>query len=105
MNPNKMTLDLTGNQDLREALASVGPGDSVTFEVEARLDENTGDQAQFTVQEATLIESEPMEAEGDGEEMEEGPESEAPEMVAGKGVAGKRGSAMAVLFGPPKNES
>ena len=70
MNPNKLSLSLTGNDELRQGMAEIAPGDEVELEITATLDESTGEQASFSVVEANIIESEPMEGEGETEEME-----------------------------------
>lgn len=98
MSPNKLVLSLTGNDTLREAMASKAPGDEIEMEVTVKLDESTGEQAQFSVVEANVIQEpaeEPesedmgMEAEMEGEDM--GKESKgdaAALLVFGKGGKG-----------------
>jgi hypothetical protein len=56
MNSNKLIIGLAGNDELKEKLASVNAGDTVTFEVTAALDEQTPEQAVFSVAEAVLLE-------------------------------------------------
>jgi len=107
MNPNKLSLSLTGNDELRQGMAEIAPGDEVELEITATLDESTGEQASFSVVEANIIESEPMEGEGETEEMEEEPGmgEGAPMMegagppIAARGAKGKRGGTVAILFG------
>lgn len=80
MSPNKLVLSLEGNDSLREKMATVAPGDEIEMEVTVKLDESTGEQAQFSVVEANIMEVETPETEGEGEmgemagEMEEGGE-------------------------------
>jgi hypothetical protein len=112
MNPNKLSLSLEGNDELRQAMAGIAPGDEVELEITAMLDESTGEQATFSVTEANVIESESMEEEGEGGETEEEPpmgegapmmEGAGPPMAA-RGAKGKRGGTVAILFGDGAKE-
>lgn len=66
MKPDKLVLNLGGNDELRTYLATKAPGDSCEFEVTAAIDEVAGDQAVFSVTDATVM-SEPEEPEVGGD--------------------------------------
>lgn len=79
---NKVVLDLTDNEELRDAVAKLAPGDSVTMKVTASLDEATGGKrAVFSVTDAEV--DEPLEdaaapEDSMGEELGAMPEVAAP---------------------------
>jgi len=77
---NKVVLDLSEDDALKDAVAKLSPGDSVTMRVTATLDESTGKQAVFSVTEAEVDEPEE-------EFMGESPEAEIAEEDAGSVIA------------------
>lgn len=91
---NKLTLNLDGNDDLKELLATKAPGDSVEFSVTAAIDEVTPDQAVFSVTDATAISDD----EPESEEEEGGEEGElaAPEEAETPAVM--------MAFGKPEDD-
>lgn len=87
MATNKLILSIEDNEEVKTALAKVSPGETVTFEVTAKLDESTDAQAVFSVKSADIID--------DSE-----PESESPDEQSGEGQPEPEdGGDMAKLFG------
>lgn len=75
MTPNKLILSIEDNEEVKNALKNVSPGDTVTFEVTAKLDEATGEQAVFSVKSADIMDDSTPEPETDSEQAGEGMES------------------------------
>jgi hypothetical protein len=71
MTPNKLILSIEDNEEVKTALAKVSPGDVVMFEVTAKLDEATGEQAVFSVKSADIIDDTKPEPETDSEQASE----------------------------------
>ena len=70
---DKLVLDLTYDDDLRDYMQSKEVGDKCLLEIDASLDEVTNDQAVLSVDETTVIArygmEKKMEPEGLGDEM------------------------------------
>ena len=66
---NKLTLNLEGNDELKEHLAKKAPGDDVEFTLVAKIDEVTPDQAVFSVTDATAISDDSLEADETEDEL------------------------------------
>lgn len=77
MSANKLLLSISDNEELKDALADIGPGDEVTLEVRGKLIESTDDQASFVVTSADVVQEEETpepapETETEGEPKESG---------------------------------
>jgi hypothetical protein len=81
MTPNKLILSIEDNEEVKTAIAKLAPGDTVTIEVTAKMDEATAEQAVFSVKSADIIEEEAPEAEIATGEDSEAMAAEGPSMA------------------------
>lgn len=85
---DKLALDISDDTEMKEYLARKSSGDECTFTVTASLDENTGEQAVFSVKHITINSYEDEEE----EPATEGSEAPAIMMIMAKKKGAKKDS-------------
>jgi len=113
MTTNKLTLDLSDNTELKDKFASLTPGDSVTLDVTATLDESNGVQAVLSITEADVVDessegettdtpAEPTSDTGDTGEGGDTGESSAANSIMATAMGKSKGKGMGMSMGSGK---